>query len=172
MKTIIDMHISLNGMITDANGGEDWLPHEGWDEFKLQAAKYGNVIMGRNTYETVSSEYEENFDVLDAELKIIVTSQLDYAAPDGYTVAHSPEEAIKVVEEASMEVAYVIGGGRLNGAFMKRGLVDGLHITINPYVLGSGKNIFEKADFSYQLKLLATKEISLGRVVNDYEVVK
>ncbi len=172
MNVVIDMHISLNGMITDSSGKEDWLPHEGWVEFKLQAKKYGNMIMGRNTYEVVSVDYEEDFDAVDVKVKIIVTSRQDYVAPAGYLIAHSPEDALAIVGSYSMEVAYVIGGGQLNSAFMKRGLVNGIHITINPFVLGEGKNIFSPEDFAYQLKLLSTKEISLGRVVNDYEVVR
>ncbi len=172
MKVVIDMHISLNGMIADSEGKEDWLPHDGWDEMKIQAQKYNNMIIGRETYEVVSVDYEENFDAVDVKLKIIVTSRKIYVAPAGYVIAHTPEDALAILRDYSMDAAYVVGGGRLNSAFMKRKLVDGLHITINPYVLGKGKNIFFPEDFEYKLKLLSTRQASLGRVVNDYEVVK
>src|SRR5688572_24389345 len=94
MKIVQSNAISLNGMIARENGDEDWLPSEGWDEFVEDVKKYGSFIMGRETYELVTKLYPNfNFDNVEATHKIIVTSQLNYRAPNGYIAVGSPEEA-------------------------------------------------------------------------------
>lgn len=173
MKVILDMAISPNGMIARENGDEDWLPAEGWDEFVSEAKKIGNIVMGRETYEIVTRNYQDyNFDSVPVSLKIIVSRKSDFKAPKGYTLARSPNEAIAIVKKHAFKELFLIGGGRINSSFIKDGLVDEIHLTINPYIIGKGRSFVGSEDFDLPLQLLDVKKISGGRVSVSYKVVK
>lgn len=172
MNVILDMVISPNGMIAREDGREDWLPHEGWEDMLAQIAKYDNIVVGRETYEVIMREYADgNFDDVTARVKVIVTRNKAYRTPEGYCVAHSPEEAVEIVRTAGLDTVYLIGGGKLNGSFAAAGLITDLQVTIQPYVIGRGRPIFADADFDMQLVLMDSRVVSLGRVVNRYKVI-
>lgn len=169
MKVLLNMAISPNGLIARENGDEDWLPEEGWDEFVEEAKGFKNIVMGRETYEVVTRMYKDyNFDNVDVEHKVIVTTQNDFSAPSGYTVVHSPESALSYLEEKGLDTAYLIGGGKLNTEFLKRKLVDEIELIINPYIVGQGRPFIFPTELDLPLELLECKELSKGRVFVKY----
>jgi dihydrofolate reductase len=173
MKIVQSNAISLNGLLARENGEEDWLPSEGWDEFVEDVKQFGNFIMGRETYERVTELYPNyNFDNVDAQCKIIVTSQADYTAPDGYIAVNSPEAATTLLAEKEFEVGLLIGGGRLNSSFYMQGLVDEVWVTVNPFILGKGRPFIGASDIEVPLKLKKVIELSKGRVQLRYSVSK
>ncbi len=172
MKIILDMVISPNGMIARENGDEDWLPHVGWVEFLETAKQHGNIVMGRETYELVTKLYEDqNFDNVDAGLKIIVSTK-DFKAPVNYKVVSSPEIAIDLVRSKGMETLYLVGGGKLNNSFIQKGLVDEIHLVVCPYIIGRGRSFVGDEDFDLPLELLEAQKISEDRVALKYRVKK
>lgn len=173
MKVILDMVTSLNGFIARANGDEDWLPHEGWDEFVAEAQQHRNIVMGRETYEQVTEKYKDsNFDAVPVANKVIVTSNVSFRAPSDYEVVHSPEEAVDYLQEKGVKTLFLIGGGVLNTAFAKRNMVDQVQFTIVPYLLGNGRPFLAADDFEFGLTLREVKQLSLGRVRLIYKVDK
>lgn len=173
MKTILSMVISVNGMIARVDGWEDWLPHEGWEDMLNDVARYDNIIMGRETYELVMRNYHDgNFDDVTAKCKIIVTRDSRFSAPKPYVVVTTPADAIRKVQKSGLETALLIGGGELNGSFLRDNLVDELHLTVFPYILTDGRPVFGREPFESSLELLSSDRLSLGRVLNKYKVVK
>lgn len=173
MQVILDMVISPNGFIARENGDEDWLPHEGWDDFVAEAKQYDNIVMGRETYEQVTEKYEdENFDNVSVKHKLIVTTNNGFQAPKGYTVVHSPQEAVTYLKDAGAETLFLIGGGKLNAAFARAGLVDQIQFTVTPYIIGKGRPVLAYDDFELGLTLLNVKQLSIGRVRLVYKVNK
>lgn len=173
MNVVLDMAISPNGMIARENGDEDWLPEEGWNEFLAEAKKYKNIVMGRETYQLVSkNEDDYSFSAVETELKIIVTKDPAFTAPDGYVVVNSPRQAMKVVQEHGLPTLFLIGGGKLNGAFLAQGLVDEIHLTINPYIISKGRLFTGTEDFDLSLELIGSHAISGDRISVQYRVVK
>lgn len=165
------MVISPNGFIARENGDEDWLPHEGWDDFVAEAKEYNNIVMGRETYEQVTEKYgSENFDSVPVSHKLIVTRNNDFQAPGGYTVVHSPDEAIEHLAKSGIETLFLIGGGRLNTAFAKQGLVNQVQLTITPHIIGKGRPFLAFDDFEFGMTLLEVKQLSIGRVRLVYAV--
>lgn len=173
MKVFSWLAISLDGYIARDNGDEEWLPEEGWDEFVEVARQHDNIVMGRETFELVMDMYPDyNFDSVDVAHKIIVTSQQDYTAPAGYTVVHSVDESIALLENSSIATLFVIGGGKLNTEFLRSGRVDELWVTVSPYILGKGRRfITDESELDIQLKLLDVSKTSLDRVQLKYKVI-
>ncbi len=174
MKVVLAMSVSLNGLIARENGEEDWLPSEGWDEFLVEAKKFDNFIMGRETYELVTKLYPNyNFDNVTASKKIVVTTNKDFKAQDGgYEIVHSPEEAVYVLESTGIDNALLIGGGKLNSEFLTRNLVDEIWLTLNPFILGKGRPFIGPKDYEKRLKLGVVEQISKDRVLLKYSVSK
>jgi dihydrofolate reductase len=173
MKLVQANAISLNGLIARENGEEDWLPAEGWTEFVDDAKKYGNFIMGRETYELVMKLYpDHNFDDVDVPYKIIVTSNATFTVPDGYVVVRSPEEAKTFLTERNTKVGLLVGGGKLNSSFYARSLIDEVWITMNPHILGKGRPFISSADFDIKLKLTDIVRLNKDRVQLKYTVAK
>lgn len=167
------MAISPNGYIAREDGDEDWLPSEGWDEFLLLAKKFNNIVMGRETYEQVTKRYKDyNFNNVDCDHKLIVTHKDDLVVPEGYTVVHSPQEAIEHLQAKELPDLLLIGGGNLNSSFMKRGLINEIQLTINPYIIGSGRSFVSPDQFDLSLELIDSTVLSKGRVQIRYKVAK
>lgn len=173
MNVILDMVVSVNGMIAREDGSEDWLPHEGWDDMLTEIANYDNIVMGRETYDIVMRDYlDGNFDDVIAKCKIIVTRDPRFSAPEPYIVVTSPADAIRIVQGAGLETVLLIGGGELNGSFLRDNLVDEVHLTVVPYILTNGRPVFGREAYESRLELLSSEHLSLGRVLNKYKVFK
>ena len=173
MHVVLDMAISPTGLIARENGDEDWLPEAGWAEFVAKAKTFNNIVMGRETYELVTKNYEDyNFDNVEVIHKVVVSSQGNLKLPEGYTRVGSPEDAVEYIKSKNQDRLFLIGGGGLNSAFLKRGLVSEIHLTINPYIIGKGRSFVAPVDFESALDLISAGQISGGRVEVKYRVLK
>jgi dihydrofolate reductase len=159
-----------NGFIARQNGREDFLPGTGWYEWVAETHKYNNFILGRETYEIISKFYKGmNFTDSKAEHKLLVTSQKDYSAP-GFVTVHSPEEALDYLAKHSVKTALLSGGGRLNGAFAERHLIDQLELIITPYLIGTCRAQLFPGNYEAKLDLKTCEQLPKGRVKLVYVV--
>jgi dihydrofolate reductase len=62
----------------------------------------------------------------------------------------------------------MVGGGALAAQFADRGLIDELHVTYVPVLVGSGKPLLPVADASRPLVLSSTKTFPSGAVEHIY----
>jgi dihydrofolate reductase len=165
MKVILDMAISLNGMIAREDGSEDFLPYEGWVEFVEQAKRHNNIVIGRETYEKVTSLYKDhNFNDVPVEHKVIITRSTEFHSPEGYVVVHSPVEAVDYLKQKGIDIVYLVGGGVLNAEFVKQNLVTDIHLTVSPFILGKGRPFLALDDFESPLTLQESRSLSNGRL--------
>lgn len=77
------------------------------------------VLMGRKTFESLGKP-------LQGRLNIIITRQKDWK-PDGTSVVHSLEDAIKSASAADYQEAFIIGGGEIFKEAMP--IADKIYIT-------------------------------------------
>jgi len=150
---------SLDGYIAKPDGDLSWLttpeprPHstdEGanpalvWESF---FPTIDTLVMGRTTYETVLG-----FDVWPFEGKrvIVLSSMLDTS--DRADIARSVDEAVALLTESDAERVYVDGGQTIR-AFISRGLIDELTVSIAPVLLGRGTRLFGELDRDVLLTL-------------------
>lgn len=164
------MVASINGMIADKDGNEDFLSHRNWEEFISASKDIGNFIIGRKTYEAVQSWGEgysfDNFSDLD---RVIVSRQDNFAA-HGYTIANSAESALKALQEKGHKTALVVGGSTINSLFANK--LDEIRLNIEPIVVGEGIPLFNPADFTLPLELIESVNIGDGITQLRYQVLK
>lgn len=160
MKVTLYLAMSLNGIIADKKGKEDFLSEKNWDLFVKKAENVGCFIVGRKTYEIFTKSKYCNFNKINCK-KIVVSKK------EGF----SPKEAVNLAKKSGLKEVLVVGGSEVNSSFIKSNLIDQIIVNIEPTILGSGIKLFSEADFHKKLNL---KKISkFGKILQlNYEVIK
>lgn len=171
MKIILTMAVSANGIIASKTGSEDFLSHTNWIQFVKLAKRVGCFMWGRKTYEAVI-KWEGNY-LKDLEgVKKVIISRSKIELKEGFELANSPEEALKMLESEGFKKAIITGGSTVNSEFAKRGLIDEVIFDVNPSILGEGIPVFNPSDFELSLELIEAQKISDGIVEIHYKVKK
>ncbi len=171
MKIILTMAISANGIIASETGSEDFLSHTNWIQFVKLAKRVGCFMWGRKTYEAVSKWEGDYLKDLESVKKIII-SRSNIDVEEGFELAHSPEEALEILEKNGFKEAIITGGATINSEFAKRGFIDEVIFDVNPSILGNGIPVFQPEDFELKLELIDAEKISDGIVELRYKVKK
>lgn len=172
MKIILFMAMSLNGIIADKSGSEDFLSDANWEFFKELAKKYNCFIVGRKTYEAVQKWPDYNFNDIDAKLKIVISSDKSLELKPPFLLADSPKDAIKKAIALNLESAILTGGGTINSAFLAENLIDEVIVNIEPVILGGGIPIFREGELEKRLSLIETVKIAGDILQLRYKVKK
>lgn len=172
MKIILFMSMSLNGIIADKSGSEDFLSDANWKSFGILAKKHGCFIVGRKTYEAVQEWPDFNFNSIDAKLKIVISGSKGLKLNLPFLPASSPKDAIKKAIALNFKSAVLAGGSTVASAFMAENLIDEVNINIEPIILGSGIPIFRESEFEKRLLFMETVKISKNILQVRYRVKK
>ena len=171
MKVVLTMAISANGIIATKEGSEDFLSHDNWIQFVKLAHKIGCFIWGRKTYDAVSKWKGGYLNDL-KDVKKIIISRSPLQLMEGFTLANSPEEALKILDSDGFKEAVVTGGSIINSEFAKRGLIDEVIFDINPSILGEGIPVFTPQNFEMKLELIHIERVSKDLIEVRYKVRK
>lgn len=171
MKVILTMAISANGIIATKDGDESFLSHDNWMQFVKLANQVGCFIWGRKTYEAVLS-WEGNYLSELKSVKKIVISGSELELREGFLLAHSPEEALELLDKEGQTEAIITGGSTVNSAFAKKNLIDEVIFDVNPVILGEGIPVFNPEEFSMELTLLKMRKLNDNLLELHYKVIK
>jgi len=163
MKVILVAVTSINGKLTH---GDDpniytWTSKEDSEIFFRLIEKHNLIVMGSKTYEAVRSIIKLKKD----KLRIVLTRNPRKYKDD--TVkgslefsSESPKDLVKRLETKGYKEMLLVGGTKVNTAFLKNGLVDELHLTIEPLIFGKGKNLVLDEEFYVSLELFEFKRLN------------
>jgi len=184
---------SLDGYIAEVDDSLDWLlNYQG--SFDHEAAEPGPMSEGggyEDFYEGVralvagSATYEWILDHLDAAgggewpyrgKPCWVLSSRELRLPKGEGVdvriadASVGELYGEMAAAAGDGALWVVGGGNVASQFADEGLIDELHVTVVPVVLGAGKPLFERRLPGGPMQLTGTRTFRNGMVELRYEI--
>ena len=158
---------SLDGFIAAPDDSLDWLfKYDGMDlgehDYGLFLKRIRTVVMGRGTYDFIAREPAPW--AYDEQRAIVVTSR-PIADPKGALETRSDIDSL-IAELRSLEDGdvWMLGGGRLQMAFMERGALDEIEIYVMPKLIGGGKPLFPPTGFRKSPKLLAVQMLERGCV--------
>ncbi|MBI2667264.1 dihydrofolate reductase family protein [Candidatus Woesearchaeota archaeon] len=171
MKVILDMAMTVNGIIARKNFNEDFLSEYNWEVFCDISNKVGCIIIGRKTYGVLTTSEDWNLEDI-KNVKKIVVSKKSFKDVDKFFFVKSPKEAINKAESLGFKEVLLAGGGNINSEFMKLGLVNEIFFNINPVILSDGIKVFKESDFQSNLKLINVKELKEGIIRAHYKVLK
>lgn len=104
------------------SGGIPWRLSKDFQHFKRTTMDHP-MIMGRATFESIGSK------PLPGRTSIVVTTQRDYAVPDGVFVAHDLDQAMTCATQVTTDdVCMIIGGAMIYRAFLPH--ADIVHLTV------------------------------------------
>jgi len=161
-KVVMFSVSSINGLITFQNNPDiyDWTSIEDSDLFLNAIEKSDAIIMGSKTYESNKSKIKLN----PKHPRFVLTKN-----PDKYLTEsvkgqlnftnQSPTEIINSLKD-NCRIILVVGGGEINSLFLENKLVDELHLTIEPLIFGSGKNLISQSLLKISCKLLKFKKLN------------
>lgn len=170
MKVILYMATTVNGFIAKPDDSADFITKVESESYVSNVLDAGALIIGRRTYGILSTQPEFQ-EFLKAKVKIVAVSHNDFKVADSnHAVAHSPKEALALVN--GFQKVIVAGGGTLDASFLEENLIDEIYLDIEPAVLGKGIPLFNGGDFEKRLKFLSSKNFSEDEIQLHYRVLK
>lgn len=176
-SNIVFIATSLDGYISDKNGGIDWL-HSVPNPDQIDMG-YGDLmnridalVIGRNTYETVLSfgidwPYNKPVFVLSNSLKEIPAELSNKV----FIINGELPNIVKDLNSKGFNQLYIDGGKTIQ-SFLSEGLINEFIITKIPLLLGGGTPLFGNLDTQVNVELIKS-EVFLENIVQlNYKVVQ
>ena len=163
------MAITVNGYIAGKDDDTEWV--KDLDALKKTIKDFGIVVMGRRTYDECM-KYDA-FPYADA-LNIVLTHDQTLLKKSDDSVIFSDAEPAGILETAKQkgfEKVLVIGGGHVNGSFIKAGLIDEIILDIHPLIMSDGIRLFESEFGNQKLELTGQKQINDQILQATYKVI-
>jgi dihydrofolate reductase len=185
-KIVVTEFISLDGVIEDPGGAEDYR-HGGWtfefergsdgDKFKLEELQEAEAqLLGRVTYEGFAAawpkmEDEAGFaEKMNGMPKYVVSSTLERADWQNTTIlSGDPADSIPPLKEKVDGVILVAGSATLAQSLIEHDLIDELRLMVFPVLLGQGKRLFPEGESKHRLALAESKTVGDGISLVRYE---
>lgn len=161
-KVILYIAMSLDGYIADQHGGVGWLGGDGSDlnspgSYSRFLRSVDTIIMGYKTYQQIVSELSPDAWV--------------YAGKKSYVITHrhleSSDEIIFTDKDLAILLAelkrkngkniWICGGASIANQLLDLELIDRIHITMIPTLLGDGLRLFSRRSKETRLELITTQ---------------
>jgi dihydrofolate reductase len=158
---------SLDGFIAAPGDNLDWLlRYEGMDlgehDYTVFLQRIRTVVMGRGTYDFLARDpgpwpYPRQ--------RVIVVTSRPISEPKGALEVRSDVDAL-VTELRGLDDGdvWMLGGGRLQMAFMERGALDEIEIYVMPELIGGGSALFPASGFRATPTLVSAQVLDRGCV--------
>lgn len=185
-KIVVTEFVSLDGVIEDPGGAEDF-KHGGWtfeisrgeegDRFKLDELVEAEAqLLGRTTYEGFAAAWpkmddEVGFaDKMNSMPKYVFSSTLTSADWENSTILSGDfaTEIAKLKDQVD-GVILVAGSAQLVQGLVEHDLVDELRLMVFPVLLGSGKRLFGEHADKKPLRLVDSRTVGDGIELQTYE---
>ena len=171
-KISVYIAMSIDGYIARKDGSIDWLEqgHVGDEDYGFK--KFFNsidaLVLGRNTYETVSA-----FDKWPYTGKrvIVLSDTLKEVRMETELFSGPLTHLISMLHSDGIQHVWVDGGITIS-KFLEAGLVDHITISIIPVILGSGIPLFSFMNIEQVCRFISTQSFPSGLVQLQYEVIK
>ena len=182
-KIIVSLNTTLDGFMAGRNCELDWHFNYWDEEMASHAASHlksaDTILLGRKTYELFSSFWpgvSEQEEVIAGPInntrKIIFSNSLDDVSWGDYNnaeiISGDVVQSIRELKETEGGDIIVWGSVSLVQALLTNDLVDELHITICPVLLGEGLPLFPGTDSIRQFELIELRNYNTGYVFFNY----
>jgi dihydrofolate reductase len=179
-ELFIQIAVSLDGYIEDADRGLDWFVTDGsFDRFATETLRsIDGMVFGRKAYElmqefwptagetTDNPELREQAKLMNSLPRYVLTrGRRDFAWAGSRAV--SLEDLGRIKASAARPIA-VFAGAETCRAVLAAGLVDELRLVRYPVMLGAGTPLFVDGAPRRELRLAETSEFSSGAVLSRY----
>ena len=132
----------------------------GEHDYQLFLKRIRTVVMGRTTYEWIANEPSP---WAYADQRVIVVTSTPILNPKGKLETRSDiDSLIAELRELDDGDVWMLGGGKLQMAFMERGALDEIEIYVISSLIGGGYPLFPATGFKASPTLLSAKSLGGG----------
>jgi len=178
-KLKLQVQISLDGFIAGPDGEMDWMKWD-WDDglknyVKDLTGPVDTIILGRKLaqgfipYWTSEVGKEEGAEKMVYTDKVVFTKTLEKSEWERTVLAKG--DLVDEIQNLKMQDGgdiIVYGGAQFVSSLIKEGLIDELHLLINPVAIGDGLTIFRGLESKQDLTLIQSKVFDCGIIVLCY----
>lgn len=157
---------SANGKISRSHSSPiDWNSKEDLDWFKKITTRSKVIVMGRRTFELLSSPLPDR-------LNVVMTHNLPPKKMDNvlFTDA-SPMTLVKELKKKGYDKIPVVGGQKVFTSFLEEEIIDEMYITYEP-ILIEGIDMFDKIKKDTKMEVISVKKLNGGAFVTHYALKK
>lgn len=158
---------SLDGFIATSEDSLDWLfAYDGLDlagdDYRIFIKRIRTVVMGRGTYDFLA---KDDAPWAYGEQRVLVVTSKPIPNPKGPLETRSDlDDLIKELRGSSDGDVWVLGGGKLQMAFIERRALDEIEIYVMPQLLGGGRPLFPATGVQSRLRLRQADALDQGCV--------
>ncbi len=182
-KLKLQMQMTINGFVAQANGKGDWMtwnPDEELIAFMVSLLDSSDTLMlGRKTAETIIKFWGDTAKenpahplakrITDIQ-KVVFTKTLDKSIWNNTTVIKEDlKEQISELKKQNGKDILVFGGADFVSSLIKENLIDEYHLIVNPTAISSGLTIFNSVDGVRKYTPIQSKLYPGGKTVLSYK---
>ena len=161
-KVTLFIAMSLDGYIADKDGGVDWLngqeeDGENMDTYSEFIKTIDTIIMGWNTYHQVITELSPEEWVYPEQISYVITHREIPSTERIHFTSESPCDLVKRLREEEGNGIWICGGASIVRQLMETDLIDTLHISVIPTLLGDGVRLLGPLEKEQKLRLVKTQ---------------
>lgn len=153
---------SLDGFIATTDENLDWLTQQpdlnlGEHDYRKFIARIQTVVMGRTTYDWIA-RYPGAWEY--AGKRVIVVTSTPIENPKGPLETRADIDSL-IAELRALDDGdvWMLGGGRLQMAFMQRGALDEIEIYVVSEIIGGGIPLFPSTGLRATAKLISAQAL-------------
>jgi dihydrofolate reductase len=166
-KVIAGFASSLDGYIESADGTYDWILIDKEIDFAEQSNRYDTYFYGRKTYEAITSvPYAKN----PTTTNYVFSNTLTSVHTDFILITNEIKKKVNELKGSVGKDIAVFGGASLLASLLDLQVVDEIHISIIPILLGKGKPMVDVLSENVRLQYLSNRIYSNGTVQIKYAI--
>jgi dihydrofolate reductase len=178
-KFKLQVQVSVDGYMAGPNGEMDWMTFPWTDDLNayLDALDFDTIVLGRNLAEGFipawaarpEGEDQATIDKMNHTPKVVISNSLTESPWENVTVAGGDlAETINELKSKPGGDIITYGGGTLVRDLIAKGLLDDLHLIVNPTALGAGMPVFPAGAYQ-QLQLVGAHPFKCGITAMHYQ---
>ncbi|MDQ0208779.1 dihydrofolate reductase family protein [Alkalicoccobacillus murimartini] len=159
-KVVLFIAVSLDGYIATKEESLEWLFNvegEGDNGYAEFYDTVDTVIMGRKTYDWISTQMEDEFPYKGKQCYIFTTSTEQEEKENITFVNEEISSLLNRLKQQEGKNIWIAGGGGLLQSFLDAEQVDEMIITVAPTLIGKGIRLFPEGDYQLNWRLKGTR---------------
>lgn len=177
-KVILDLAVTLDGLIEGENGEIDWCIMDEEMNFDDFLNQIDTIFYGRKSYEAWgeyqpsnedTEEEQQMWDKINTKEKYVFSKQFKFEGKNLNVINKDMIKEVKEIKSKPGKDIWLYGGSSLITSFINYGLVDELRLSVHPVILGKGKPLFIDITERQELKHAYTRTYQSGVVQLVYQ---
>jgi dihydrofolate reductase len=177
----LQVQTTVDGYMAGANGEMDWMTFPWTDDMAAYVSALTEpvdcIVLGRNLAEGFiphwaaqpEGEDQLSVDKMNKTHKVVISNTLTESPWDNTIVAGDLAETVNQLKAAPGGDMITYGGGTLVSALIANGLLDELHLFVNPTAIGAGMPVFGRDTRQQQLRLVTAQPFDCGITALHFE---